>query len=81
MHLAEDGWFWMIPLPGEVMSVGFVGTQRAFKERHGQHGGFPRTTAACSPTVSGRMTTPNASLPVTGAGNYSYEARQSWGGN
>ena len=25
VHLAEDGWFWMIPLPDGVMSVGFVG--------------------------------------------------------
>ena len=35
VHLVRDGWFWMIPLPGDVMSVGFVGNQAAFKNRRG----------------------------------------------
>ncbi len=34
VHLVKDGWFWMIPLPGDIMSVGFVGNQAAFKARH-----------------------------------------------
>ena len=32
VHLFEHGWFWMIPLPQDVMSVGVVGTQ-AFSSR------------------------------------------------
>ena len=35
VHLAADGWFWMIPLPDGVMSVGFVGNADVFKTRHG----------------------------------------------
>ena len=35
VHLTEDGWFWLIPLPGDVMSVGFVGNPAAFRERSG----------------------------------------------
>ncbi len=35
VHLAADGWFWMIPLPDGVMSVGFVGNADVFKQRRG----------------------------------------------
>ncbi|MDQ2804660.1 MAG: tryptophan 7-halogenase, partial [Pseudomonadota bacterium] len=27
IHLTQDGWFWTIPLPGEITSLGFVGTK------------------------------------------------------
>ena len=36
VHLFEHGWFWMIPLPEDVMSVGVVGTQAFFKSRKGK---------------------------------------------
>ena len=35
VHLADDGWFWLIPLPDDVMSIGFVGNPSAFKARRG----------------------------------------------
>ncbi len=79
IHLAEDGWFWLIPLPDGVMSVGFVGTQRAFKSRSGGIHDLLFDRIACSPTVSARMRDATPCSQVHGAGNYSYRARQAWG--
>ncbi len=80
VHLAEDGWFWMIPLPDDVMSVGFVGTQAAFRARGGaslQDFLFQRIDR--SPTVRARMQGARLCSEVRGAGNYSYRARRGWG--
>ncbi len=79
VHLADDGWFWMIPLRDGVMSVGFVADPAAFKgsQAGGRRGGPAALLAeriAASPTVSARM---QGAVPVSearGAGNYSYDA-------
>ena len=55
IHLAEDGWFWLIPLPGDVMSVGFVGNQSAWKGRQGSAQEVFTRRIASSPTVSARL--------------------------
>ena len=81
VHLADDGWFWMIPLPGDVMSVGFVGTQKAFKARQGSNEAFFETRLRASPTVSARVAGAERISPVVGTGNYSYRAQASWGEN
>jgi flavin-dependent dehydrogenase len=78
-HFAENGWFWMIPLPGEVMSVGFVGNQTAFKGRRGDLTGFLEERIRSSPTVSARMAEAERISEVTATGNYSYRARAGWG--
>ena len=52
IHLAEDGWFWLIPLPGDVMSVGFVANQAAWKGRQGGPRDLFLDRIAASPTVS-----------------------------
>jgi flavin-dependent dehydrogenase len=31
LHLFRHGWFWMIPVPDDVMSVGLVGTRSFFR--------------------------------------------------
>ena len=71
IHLVEDGWFWLIPLPDEVMSVGFVGHQSAFKG----HAGSPRellmARVRASPSVSARMIEAELVSDVTSMGNYS----------
>lgn len=79
IHLAEDGWFWLIPLPGETMSVGFVGNQAAWKEREGSAKDIFRARIASSPTVSARMTGANIASEIYSTGNYSYRARQGHG--
>ncbi len=79
VHLAEDGWFWVIPLPDGVTSVGFVGTQRAVKARSGSVHDFLFERIERSPTVAERMQAARLCSEVMTAGNYSYRARTAWG--
>jgi flavin-dependent dehydrogenase len=79
VHLADDGWFWIIPLPDGVASVGFVGTQAAFKARRGRPHDLLFERIRKSPTVSERMRAAELASEVMAAGNYSYRARPSWG--
>jgi flavin-dependent dehydrogenase len=72
VHLADDGWFWMIPLSGGVMSVGFVGNADVFKQRHGSPAELLAQRIAASPTVSARMRDAVRVSGVTATGNYSY---------
>ncbi len=55
VHFADDGWFWMIPLKDGIMSVGFVGDQKAFKDRRGNKEDLFLDRLRRSPTVSARM--------------------------
>ena len=79
VHLADDGWFWTIPLPGNVMSVGFVGDQSAFKGRRGTPHDLLMERIGGSPTVSARMRGAELLSDVTSTGNYSYRAAAAWG--
>lgn len=76
IHLAEDGWFWLIPLRDGLMSIGFVGNQSAWKNRTGTPTELFMSRIASSLTVSER--TQNAKLvsEVFSTANYSYRARQ-----
>jgi flavin-dependent dehydrogenase len=79
IHLVENGWFWMIPLPDEVTSVGFVGNQAAFKNRRGPMAEFFAERLQASPTVRARMTDAERISEVYATGNYSYRAETAWG--
>ena len=83
VHLADDGWFWMIPLPDGIMSVGFVGNAAVFEARDGMRRGKPAellaARIAASPTVSARMRGAERVSEVTGTGNYSYYASDNGG--
>jgi flavin-dependent dehydrogenase len=81
VHLVKDGWFWMIPLPGGIMSVGFVGNQSVFKNRHGSIEDFFFERIRDSRTVSARMTGAELASEVIATGNYSYRARSACGEN
>jgi hypothetical protein len=76
IHLAEDGWFWLIPLPGNVMSVGFVGNQSAWKGRQGSAQDLFLQRIASSPTVAARMRNAEIASEIYATANYSYRARQ-----
>jgi flavin-dependent dehydrogenase len=76
IYLAEDGWFWMIPLPNQVMSVGFVGNPDAFKGRRGSPADLLAERIAASPSVGARMRRATRISEVTGTGNYSYYAER-----
>ena len=79
VHLAEDGWFWMIPLPDGIMSVGFVGNPDAFKARRGSPTDLLEDRIAASPTVAARMRNAVRVSDVMGTGNYSYYAADNGG--
>lgn len=74
VHLAEDGWFWMIPLPDDIMSIGFVGNPAAFKTRVGSPANLLEARIAASPTVAARMRQARRVSDVSATGNYSYTA-------
>jgi flavin-dependent dehydrogenase len=79
VHLAEDGWFWVIPLPDGITSVGFVGNQAAFKGRRGSPKDLFLQRIQESPTVSARMREAEMVSDVTSTGNYSYYCDRSYG--
>jgi flavin-dependent dehydrogenase len=79
IHLAEDGWFWLIPLAGGIMSVGFVGNQNVWKGRKGGVAEVLEEKIASSPTVSARMREARRVSEIHTAGNYSYRAHQGHG--
>lgn len=79
VHLVEDGWFWMIPLPDGLMSVGMVGNANVFKNREGGIEALFRAQVKASPSVSERMATAVLTAPLATTGNYSYTARRTAG--
>jgi flavin-dependent dehydrogenase len=79
VHLVEDGWFWMIPLPDDIMSVGFVGNPSAFKGRQGSPHDLFMGRLNASPSVAARMAGAELVSDVTSTGNYSYRSSASWG--
>jgi flavin-dependent dehydrogenase len=79
IHLAEDGWFWLIPLPGDVMSIGFVGDQSAWKGRKGSARDLFLDRIASSPTVSARTRGAEITSEIYSTANYSYRATSGCG--
>ena len=79
VHLAQDGWFWMIPLPDGVMSVGFVGNADVFKGRHGSAQELYLDRLRRAPSVAARMEGAERIGDITATGNYSYRATAAHG--
>ena len=79
IHLAEDGWFWLIPLPGDLMSVGFVGNQSAWKGRQGSAQDILMQRISSSPTVSARLRGATIASDIHSTANYSYRATSGCG--
>ena len=79
VHLAADGWFWMIPLPDDVMSVGFVGNSEVFKDRGGSVEELYLDRLARSPTAAARMAGAERVGDVISTGNYSYRSSTAHG--
>jgi flavin-dependent dehydrogenase len=76
MHLFRHGWFWMIPLPDDIMSVGVVGTRFFFRTRREDLGSFFARAVAASPSLAERMTNAEPIGPLVATGNYSYDSRR-----
>ena len=74
IHLTDDGWFWTIPLPNDVISVGFVGNASAFKDRRGTASDLFYDRIRRSPTLHARMGQATAVTEVFSAANYAYRS-------
>ena len=79
MHLFQHGWFWTIPLPDDVMSVGLVGTRSFFRTRAEDLGSFFARAVATSPSLAERMANAELVGQLIATGNYSYDSRQYFG--
>ncbi|MBV8092888.1 MAG: tryptophan 7-halogenase [Acetobacteraceae bacterium] len=79
VHLTGGGWFWIIPLPSEIVSVGFVGDQSVFKNRTGSMEDLFWERIHASPTVSARMRCASPVTDLVTTANYSYFARKASG--
>jgi flavin-dependent dehydrogenase len=74
MHLFQHGWFWMIPLADDVMSVGMVGTRSFFRTKRESLDSFFARAVAASPSVAERMIKAEPIGPLVATGNYSYDS-------
>ena len=75
MHLFQHGWFWMIPLPDDVMSVGMVGTRSFFRTRTEDLDSFFARAVVASPSVAERMMNAEPISSLVATANYSYDSR------
>lgn len=68
----DHGWFWLIPLPNGITSVGMVCWPYYLKMRKGDLDTFFHETVASCPPLATRMKNAVLTRPVTATGNYSY---------
>ncbi len=70
----EHGWFWIIPLPDGVTSVGMVCWPTYLKSRKDNLEEFFWQTVHSSPPMVDRMKDAKAIMPIVATGNYSYHS-------
>lgn len=76
----EHGWYWLIPLGGDVMSVGAVCFPEYLKQRQGlDNAAFLMRTLLGTPSVATRMADAERVAPVHATGNYSYACKRMTG--
>lgn len=68
----EHGWIWMIPLPGDIMSIGMVCYPQFLKTRSGSLDDFLQSTLAGISEIRGRMADAVQETAAQATGNYSY---------
>ncbi|HEY6701530.1 MAG TPA: NAD(P)/FAD-dependent oxidoreductase [Pseudolabrys sp.] len=74
VYLFEHGWFWMIPLTDDVMSVGVVGTQAFFKARIADLDSLFASAVAATPSLAAHMQNAKPLGPLTACADYSYDS-------
>jgi len=77
----EHGWFWMIPLRDDIMSVGAVCWPYYLKSRRVPVDEFFMATIALQPQVQARLAKAELVSDVTATGNYSYQSTGMYGRN
>ncbi|MFT8243595.1 NAD(P)/FAD-dependent oxidoreductase [Roseomonas sp. BN140053] len=75
VHLLEEGWCWMIPLPDGITSIGIVSTPEFFKRRKGSPEEYLLASLFRAPSARARLANATLASPVTTTGNYSYRSR------
>jgi flavin-dependent dehydrogenase len=75
----DHGWMWLIPLRGDVMSIGAVCFPEYLKTRRGENEAFLMKTLESEPQVRARMQDAQRVAPVHVTGNYSYTCTQMTG--
>ncbi len=81
VYLFDHGWFWMISLPDDVMSVGVVGTRAFFKAKGGNIDALFAEAVAATPSLAAHMAKAEPLGPLTTCADYSYESRSYVGEN
>jgi flavin-dependent dehydrogenase len=79
LYWFEHGWFWMIPLRDDVMSVGAVCWPDYLKTRRTDLEDFLWDTIHLCPGVHDRMKQAELIGPASATGNFSYRSRRMWG--
>jgi flavin-dependent dehydrogenase len=77
----EHGWYWMIPLRDNVMSVGAVCWPYYLKSRKKPVDDFLWETLRLNPLVTERMKNAKLIAPAMATGNFSYQAKRAGGEN
>ena len=75
----EHGWFWLIPLPDGIMSVGAVCWPEYLKTRDCSPAEFLARTLAFSPSLSERMKEAELEGGVRATGNFTYFSKTAAG--
>ena len=77
--LPGGGWFWYIPLPDDIVSVGIVADpEYLFSQSDDLEAAYVRETALCAPLVE-RLATAERVGPVRGSRHLAYLNRQTCG--
>lgn len=70
----EHGWFWIIPLPDGVTSVGMVCWPAYLKSRNSNLDEFFWQTVEGSVHMTNRLKNAKVVMPIVATGNYSYQS-------
>ncbi|MFY9685486.1 MAG: NAD(P)/FAD-dependent oxidoreductase, partial [Pseudolabrys sp.] len=81
VYLFDHGWFWMIPLPDNIMSVGVVGTRAFFKAKSGDIDVLFAHAVAATPSLAAHMADAEPLGPLTACADYSYDSHSYVGEN
>jgi flavin-dependent dehydrogenase len=75
----DQGWFWFIPLPDGITSIGAVCRPEYLKSRKTDLNSFLMSTIAMCPEIASRLKDAKLAGPATATGNYSYRAERMTG--
>jgi flavin-dependent dehydrogenase len=79
IYRVADGWAWLIPLPGDITSVGLVCGPDTLRTRGADSAGFLRRTLEGNAQLAARLADAQLVDHLQATGNYSYQCR-AWAG-